>query len=115
MTDFCIQIHPQRAADLDLAGLFSLCNDLARKKDLIRRFAIVDGTDGHDHVNLMFETRRPGKLWSVLQSRLYQSGEFGGALKQCSMAMCQGAHGWDDYLLLHHYDPAVPCARLAEE
>jgi hypothetical protein len=29
-------------------------------------------------------------------------------MRRSSMAMCEGAHGWGDYLLLHHFDPAVP-------
>jgi hypothetical protein len=48
----------------------------------------------------------------LLQQRLYRSSEFGGALAESSMAMCEGQRGWEDYLLLHHYDPAVQLDRL---
>jgi hypothetical protein len=45
-------------------------------------------------------------------SSRYRSSEFGGALAESSMAMCEGQRGWEDYLLLHHYDPAVQLDRL---
>jgi len=112
MPDFCIQIHPHRSSELDLDGVRSRCEGLASNSQLILRFAFVDGTDGHYYANLIFETNDPGELWILLQQRLYQSSEFGGALAKSSMAMCEGERGWDDYLLLHHYDPAVQLDRL---
>ena len=29
------------------------------------------------------------------------------SMAAASMAKCEGPHGWDDYLLLHHFDPMV--------
>jgi hypothetical protein len=107
MTDFCIQIHPERSADLDVAAVETLCEGLARDQGLIQRFAVVEGADDGNYVNLMFETQEPRQLWGLLQEQLYQSREFGGALQVSSMVMCEGSDGWNDYLLLHHYDPAV--------
>jgi hypothetical protein len=112
MTDFCIQIHPHRSSELDLDGVRARCEGLANNSQLIRRFAFVDGTDRHDYANLIFETSDVGELWTLLQQRLYCSSEFGGALAESSMAMCEGQRGWEDYLLLHHYDPAVQLDRL---
>lgn len=96
-----------RCDDLDVPGVRSVCEDLAAEKILIQRFAFVDGTDGHYYIDLMFETDRPKELWDLLLQRLYQSAEFGGSMRKSSMAMCQGQHGWDDYLLLHHYDSTI--------
>ena len=28
----------------------------------------------------------------------------GPRLARAAIATCEGKHGWDDYLLLHHYD-----------
>ncbi len=108
MTEFCIHIHPNRARDLDLAQVRALCAALARERDLVRRHAVLEGLDHVPYVNLMFETERPDLLWSLIEQRLYRDGAVGGALRASSMAMCQGTRGWDDYRLLHHYDPAVP-------
>lgn len=108
MTEFCIQIHPGRAGDLDLDAVRALCAALAKDDGLVRRHVVVEGEDDGPYVNLMFDTERPKELWSLLQQRLYQSSAVGAPMRRGSMAMCQGKRGWDDYLLLHHYDPAVP-------
>ena len=108
MTDLCIQIQPGRAPGLDVDGLCSLCEALAHDTALIRRFAVVRGNPGEDYINLMFASDRPRELWSVLQRQLYGSPAFGGPMQASSMAMCEGERGWDDYLLLQHFNPKVP-------
>lgn len=108
MTDFCIQIHPDRSRDLDLARVLSVCERLADDKDLVRRFAFVERPgEGSEprHVNLIFDTDRPADLWLCLRGRLYRCPALGRAMQMSSMAMCEGEHGWRDYLLLYHYDP----------
>ena len=108
MTEFCIQIQPERCRQLDLAALRAACEALARDAVLVRRFAIVEGEDRGTYVNLMFETDMPATLWSLLDARLYGCRKLGAPLKAGSMAMCQGADGWNDYQLLYHFDPSVP-------
>ena len=31
------------------------------------------------------------------------------------MAVCEGQHGWDDYLLLHHYDAELKRDEVSDE
>lgn len=109
MPDLCIQIHPHRSPDLDVAALRADCERIAHDKTLVTRFAYTDGTDGHYYINLMFESDRLEALWRQLHEQLYRSETYGAALRGCSMAMCEGEHGWDDYLLLCHFDPKVQC------
>jgi hypothetical protein len=93
---------------LDLPGVRAACESIAADRVLVRRFQITDGTDQHRYVNLMFATDDLRRLWRLLGQRLYHSAELGGPMRASSMAMCEGQHGWDDYLLLYHFDPAVP-------
>jgi hypothetical protein len=106
--NFSIQIHPHRARDLDLAKIRATCETIARETATVSRFSFVEAHDGHDYVNLNFATSDRRALWQRLQALLYDGAD-GDALKQSSMVMCEGPHGWDDYLLLHHYDPAIAC------
>ena len=114
MKDLCIQIHPHRAPALDVTSVRAACEELATDTTAIEKFDFIDGTDGHYYVNLMFATGDLRKLWSVLQRRLYGSADLGRAMMMSSMAMCEGDHGWDDYLLLHHFNPTVPRDTLPE-
>lgn len=115
MTDFCIQIHPDRSPDLDLACVRSICESLACDTSLIRRFHFLDRPaelGEPRHVNLIFDTDRPAHLWDALKGRLYESDGLGRPMQIASMAMCEGEHGWRDYLLLYHYDPRERLCRL---
>jgi len=86
----------------------SICERLALDKDLIKRFAFLERErEGSEprHVNLIFDTDCPVGLWSLLKGELYDCDGLGRPMQMSSMAMCEGEHGWRDYLLLYHYDP----------
>ena len=104
----CIQVQPNRARDIDLARVRSICEGLATRKDLIARFSASEGCDKGPYVNLMFETGNPKELWRQLRTKLYRDKAVGAALARSSMAMIEGEQGWDDYDLLFHFDPDVP-------
>jgi hypothetical protein len=36
----------------------------------------------------------------------------GAKLRRSSIVACEGSRGWDNYLLLHHFDPAVVLDRV---
>jgi hypothetical protein len=112
MSTLCIQVQPDRAPDIDLARVRALGEDVASNKELVSRFAVVDGKDKEPYSNLMFETTELEELWRVLQDALYKDEKVGSALSQASMAMCEGNDGWNDYLLLHHFDPSVKLDNL---
>lgn len=106
MKTLCIQVQPNRAADIDMARVRALGEMVSSDKHLVLRFAIVDGEENGAYSDLMFETTEPQKLWRLLQEKLYNDKKIGAALSQSSMAMCEGSDGWNDYLLLYHFDPS---------
>ena len=115
VTDLCIQIQPHRAPDLDVAAVRNRCAALASNETVIERFAVVEGPDEVAYINLMFATQTIGALWELLQRHLYGDEAIGTALSKSSMAMCEGSHGWDDYLQLHHFDPKVKLDNLTDD
>jgi hypothetical protein len=46
-------------------------------------------------------------LWDLLRSRFYDDSEFGRHMRKASMALCSSDEGWDDYVILYHFDPLV--------
>jgi hypothetical protein len=115
VTQLCIQIHPHRSLELDLADLRSQCERIAAESVLVRRFSWQEGLDDGEYVNLTFETDHPKRLWKVLHQQFYQASALGGFLQTSSIATCEGRHGWEDYLLLHHFDADERCDGLPEE
>jgi len=112
MRTLCIQIQPMRASNLDLKRLRTLSKELARERSLVRRFRIIQGVDGIPFLNLMFATDDVRALWQRIRSLLYKDETIGAHLRQASMTVCEGEDGWDDYLLLHHFDAKVEIDKL---
>jgi hypothetical protein len=104
MTTFCIQIQPHKSPRLDLVKIKEIGEVIASDKRLVSRFGVVEGVDGVPYTNLMFETEEVRSLWRRIQSELYGNNEVRDALLQASMAMCEGRDGWNDYLLLYHFN-----------
>ncbi len=104
MQTLCIQIQPDRVADFDEAIVLATCQGLRVFKPLITAFQMEQGEDDGPWVNLSFETEQPARVWPLLQAAFYDAGPLGDVMRASSMAMCSGKNGWDDYLLLYHYD-----------
>jgi hypothetical protein len=108
MTDIFIQVHSHREPSLDLDRLCAQCERLANETDLICRFSSQE-FEGGAYVNLTFQADNAKLVWSLLHERLYQSNPLGKLLRTSSIAVCEGRLGWDDYLLLHHFDVGEKC------
>ena len=114
MKDLCIQIHPQRAPTFELSEVFRRCEDLAAQSPAILKFTVVEGDDEGPYANLMFSTGCMKSLWTLLRDELYADQQIGNLLIKSSTAMCEGKHGWDDYLQLYHFDPSVVLDRISD-
>ena len=63
------------------------------------------GQDAGPYINLSFIAADPVAGWSRMRV-LYDASEIGRRLALSTIVVCEGEQGWDDYLLLHHFDPA---------
>ena len=106
----CIQFQPDR-----------IMADEARVRRAFRE-ALPDakvevGEDDGRYENIMFEVASPNAALSKVLVVL-DSPEVGRAARSSCIVTCQGEHGWDDYLLLHHFDQTLvldqPFGRPAE-
>lgn len=106
MSILCIQIQPSRAPGIDLA----LIRDAAAQldaTDLFTRYGEEEDSDHGDYINLYFDAPSPAEAWRVIRPTFYEEARIGRFLRKSSIVTCQGQKGWDDYLLLHHFDPTV--------
>jgi hypothetical protein len=79
---------------------------IGSSSDCVREVFVQKGTD-RAWLNVSFRGRSHGEVWELLRARGLKHRRLGPLLRRCSIVTCQGRHGWDDYLLLHHFDPAV--------
>ena len=115
LKDLCIQIQPHLAWELDVSAIHNRCDKLASSNIEIECFTVVEDAEDVAYINLMFTTKALEALWEILQAQLYGDEYLGPLLLKSSIATCQGIHGWDDYLLLHHFDPTVRLDRPAHD
>ena len=103
----CIQVHPARAPALDISRLKEECTVVAKRTAGIRGIGFTEGFDGGPYLNIVFAAENPIDAWEQLELELLESADFGADLKSCSMCMCTGENGWEDFVLLYHFDPKV--------
>lgn len=109
-----VQVQPALAPALDLALLRASFEVLSQNEASVLRSKIEEGDDDGPYLNLMFKTTDLARLWPVIQREWYAHPKLGDLLRQSSMTLCTGATGWDDYLLLHHFNPAFELDTLGE-
>jgi hypothetical protein len=92
-----VQIQPARSPGLDtdaaIARLHSLANAVVSR-----------GEDAGSYINVDFRPADVRELWFAVRGQLHEDPE----LAASSIVCCEGERGWDDFLLLHHYDSAEP-------
>ena len=68
----------------------------------------IERQDADEYLNILFETSDIGQLWAGLRVVIASEPAIAGSAIVC----CEGDHGWDDYLLLHHFDPSETVDKL---
>ena len=100
-----VQVHPERMPSLDLDAVLEIFSNAAQMADA--ELTVSEGGDDGPYINYDFLTRDLARLWEVLQSQVFSDDTLGPQLALAAIATCQGSKGWDNYLLLHHYDRSL--------
>jgi len=91
-----VQFQPDRVTD-DEACVREALREALPGADI--DIGIEDGR----YENFRFEAASPADALSKMRA-VFDSPKAGRAARASCIVTCQGDHGWDDYLLLHHYD-----------
>jgi len=111
MKQICVQVQPGLDPRLSLDAVRAAF-DAISASPLVLWQERSEGKDQGPWLNFLIGTNDLACCWALLQRTLYQESTLGGPLTKCSIAVCEGMHGWDDYLLLHHLDPSEPLDTL---
>ncbi|MBC5768611.1 hypothetical protein [Ramlibacter albus] len=60
-----------------------------------------------DYCNLSIDATRPGIIWRELLAAINQNAAMRSWLSHRWIVVLQGRLGWNDYLLLAHFNPTV--------
>lgn len=100
-----LHVQPDRVADFDMPRLRSLLTEIA-SDNVVSEHAFDNGYEDGPYFNYRFQTRNRAMLWKLIQRRVYGDDYWGPKLTQACIATCTGEDGWNDYLLLSHFDAA---------
>ena len=99
MAEFNVQIQPGRLSSFKESSVERLCSAQAFA-GLVQDVSRKEGDDQGRYINVFFTTADSKRFWPVLLEQLVQVG-----LQGACIVTCTGRDGWNDYLLLHHFDP----------
>ena len=100
-----IQLQPERASSLDMSRTRQVIESLAKDRTVVGGFEMKEGDDEGPYVNFTFAAKNPAALWANIQRNVLSHPEIGPGVSSSSIIIVEGDEGWDDYLLLHHFDP----------
>jgi hypothetical protein len=98
-----VQIQPARSAELNIAEAVAQLGSLASGAQVTEL-----QNDGSTY-NVDFRTPDLPVLWECVRDVVHAVP----GLARAAIIVCEGEHGWDDYLLLHHFNPKETVDTLA--
>lgn len=99
-----IQLQPGLAPELDTAAITERLRRLAERLPSVRGIRASGGDEDGPYVHIAMDTEDLPGLWSQLRAVWRADSN----LARCSIVVAEGQAGWDDYLLLHHFEPQEP-------
>ena len=106
------QVQPKRFREIDLDAIAALMMGIAMSSDDVREFTIPRGPGKDLWVNFLFTSASVARTWSSLEAGPFTHRKLGPQLRRSAIVTCQGSRGWDNYLLLYHFDARQVLHRL---
>ncbi len=89
-----IQLQPERENNLDKDFVIL---ELQNNGYTVE---VEEGEDNGKYINLNIKTGTLKNTWDNIKDIIFKNP----SIKNSSIVVCEGNQGWDDYLLLHHFD-----------
>ena len=89
-----IQIQPKLTHTINSEGVTTFLKNEGYTPE------ISEGNDSGKYINLNIKTNNIKELWVKVEKYLKEHNE----LANSTIVTCEGSQGWDNYLLLHHFD-----------
>jgi hypothetical protein len=93
-----VQFHPSRDNRFHLEDLLDLVRSVGRYPEVDK-----DESDP-ESVHLNFFTEDIRLFWSDFEQGVLNDPVLGSWVKNTTIIVCEGDQGWDNYLLLWHFD-----------
>jgi len=105
MHTVCCQIQIDRLPTLTEEGVIRACRRLSESRPSVR---FESGEDNGRYINLFIESDDAVAACDLINTALLSDRTIGHEIRTAAIVTMTGRRGWDDYLLLHHFDPIEP-------
>lgn len=109
MRTICCQIQIDRLRTITEDRITEICRNLSAQ---IVNLKYESGDDDGRYVNILVDTEDAGAVWRALQVSFLADKIMGQEISGAAIVTMSGRNGWDDYLMLHHFDPLEPLDTL---
>ena len=100
MSILSIQIQPERLGGIQTDHIVVQLRAAAEAHANVSAVEVARGDNEGPFVNVNITSDDLPALWLVVKQQVEAAQIASGCI-----VVCQGARCWDDYLLLHHFDP----------
>jgi hypothetical protein len=104
MRTLCVQFQPRRSGRLNPDTVAGLMLRVALETG-VRSFSIERPHAGTSYLNFLFASGTPGRTWRAVQRIALSHRTLGRRLRRSTIVVCEGTRGWDNYRILHTFDP----------
>jgi hypothetical protein len=101
MRTICLQLQIGRTSSVSQASVSALMLRVAERA-ATRVFTVQRG---RNYLNFLFESESPERTWQTIERVAFGHRRMGRRLRESTIVTVQGSRGWDNYRLLHHFDP----------
>ena len=106
MAALSILVRLDRAPDFSPASIKQRLATVGESEGLVSGVNVVEGEEEGGYINVTYSAQDLKGLWSLIRLELAGGKDRGPSLLGCSIVVCTGKFDWDDYLLLHHFNPS---------
>lgn len=106
MRALSIQFLPTNASEREMRDAVEVVRQLARTSTFVEKVEESRGFDEQPYHNFNFVTNDAVGLWGQIKAGLGLDAKTRSEIAKAMIVVCEGSDGWNNYLLLHHHDPA---------
>lgn len=105
MHTICCQIQIDRLTTLTEERINDLVRNISNQTPNV---SFESGGDHGRYINLFVVSDDAVAAWDAINTSLLADHTIGNEIRTSAIVTMTGRNGWDDYLLLHHFDPIQP-------
>lgn len=109
-----VQLQPALCESLVIESAKAAFESALLGNILTEQFLVSEGNDEGAFVNFTIQCTEPEEIWEIVSELLNRGDQLSEQISSCSIVICQGDHGWDDYLLLHHFNASLQLDEFSE-